>query len=220
MSTGYEQVGRVRQKRRTREALVTAARQLVAEGDTPTVETAAERAGVSRTTAYRYFPSHAALLAAAHPEVVTTTLLPAAAPDDVTERLEIVVARVTDMVVDTEPQQRTMLRLSLEPGAGRRELLLRQGRVIGWLEDALAPLADDLDDLGHEGVRRLAIAIRSAIGIESFVWLTDVAGLSSADAVETMRWTARSLLDAARRGSLPARSPRPDGSHDELRHTP
>lgn len=206
---GYEQVGRTRQKQRTREALVAAARQLVAEGATPTVEVAAEHAGVSRTTAYRYFPSQAALLAAAHPEIITTTLLPSPAPTDVAERLEIVVARVTELVVDTEPQQRTMLRLSLEPGAGRRELLLRQGRVIGWLEEALAPLANDL---GHDGVRRLAIAIRSAIGIESFVWLTDVAGLSTRDAVATMRWTARSLLEAARRGSLPAMRARRDGS--------
>jgi AcrR family transcriptional regulator len=200
VSTAYEEIGRVNQKRRTRDALVIAARQLVAEGDTPTVEVAAERAGVSRTTAYRYFPSQAALLATAHPEIVTTTLLPAPAPDDVAERLEIVVARVTEMVVDTEPQQRTMLRLSLEPGAPQRELLLRQGRVIGWLQDALAPLAGDL---GRDGVRRLAIAIRSAIGIESFVWLTDVAQLTTADAVGTMRWSARAMLDTAQRGSLP-----------------
>jgi AcrR family transcriptional regulator len=209
MSTGYEEVGRVRQKRRTREALVAAARQLVAEGVIPTVESAAEHADVSRTTAYRYFASQAALLAAAHPEIVTTTLLPAAAPADVAARLDIVVARVTDMVVDTEPQQRTMLRLSLEPGAGGRELLLRQGRVIGWLEEALTPLADEL---GRDGIRRLAVAIRSSIGIESFVWLTDVAGLSTRDAVETMRWTARSLLDTAQRGSLPPVTPRLDGS--------
>jgi len=196
----YEEIGRVRQKQRTRDALIAAARELVTEGDTPTVEVAAERAGVSRTTAYRYFPSQASLLAAAHPEIVTTTLLPVPAPDDVTERVETVVARVTEMVVDTEPQQRTMLRLSLEPGAGRRELLLRQGRVIGWLEDALAPL---VDDMGRDRVRQLAIAIRSAIGIESFVWLTDVAGLSTRDAVKTMRWSARSMLEAALKGSLP-----------------
>jgi AcrR family transcriptional regulator len=217
MSTGYEQAGRVRQKRRTLEALVTAARQLVAEGATPTVDVAAERAGVSRTTAYRYFPSQAALLAAAHPEIVTTTLLPASAPADVAERVEIVVARVTELVVETEPQQRTMLRLSLEPGAGRRELLLRQGRVIGWLADALAPLDNDL---GHEGIHRLAVAIRSAIGIESFVWLTDVAGLSPADAVATMRWTACSLLDAARRGSLPPVRSHNDGSTTSSKRRP
>lgn len=196
----YEHGGRARQKRRTRDALVAATRQLVAEGETPTVEAAAERAGVSRTTAYRYFPTQAELVANAHPEVVTTTLLPPSAPDDVASRVDLVVERVTDMVVDTESQQRTMLRLSLELASDRRELLLRKGRVIGWLEDALAPLADEL---GESGIRRLAIAIRSAIGIESFVWLTDVAGLTRAEAVNTMRWSARSMLAAAERGSLP-----------------
>lgn len=203
MSTGYVEVGRVAQKRRTRDALLIAARELVAEGATPTVEDAAERAGVSRTTAYRYFPSQATLLAAAHPEILTTTLLPDPAPADVGERVELVVARVTDMVVATEAQQRTMLRLSLDPGAGQRELLLRQGRVIGWLEDALAPL---VEEHGRATVRRLAIAIRSAIGIESFVWLTDVAGLSTTEAVASMRWSARSMLDAARAGSPPPTS--------------
>lgn len=207
MST-YEEVGRVRQKQRTREALLASARDLVAEGASPTVELAAERAEISRTTAYRYFPNQAALLAAAHPEITASTLLPASAPADVGERLEVVVAGITEMVVDTEPQQRTMLRLSLEPGSGRRELLLRQGRAIGWLEDALAPL---VDALGHDGVHRLAVAIRSAIGIESFVWLTDVAGLSAAEARETMQWTARSLLDAVRNGSLPPRALGPSG---------
>jgi AcrR family transcriptional regulator len=203
MSTAYEEIGRVRQKQRTRQALIAAARELVAEGVAPNVETAAENAGVSRTTAYRYFPNQASLLAAAHPETAATTLLPTPAPTDVTERLEIVVDHVTQMVVDTEAQQRTMLRLSLDPGSAR-DLPLRKGRVIGWLEDALAPLTDTLSP---DGVRRLAIAIRSAIGIESFVWLTDVAGLSHRDAVETMRWTARSLLATARQGSLPATSP-------------
>jgi AcrR family transcriptional regulator len=197
----YELVGRVRQKQRTRDALVVAARALVADGVTPTVELAAEHAGISRTTAYRHFPSQAALLAAAHPEITTVSLLPPDPPADVGDRLEFVVTRVTDLVRETEPQQRTMLRLSLEPERpGSKELLLRQGRVIGWLEEALAPLADDI---GADAVHALAVAIRSAIGIEAYVWLTDVAHVAPDDATAMMRWTARSQLDAARRGSLP-----------------
>lgn len=200
LETGYAEVGRTKQKRRTRDALVHAARALVADGETPTVESAAERAGVSRTTAYRYFSTQAELLAVAHPEIVTSSLLPDPAPADAADRLEVVVERVTQMVCDTEDQQRTMLRLSLAPGVTRSELLLRQGRVIPWLEEALAPLANDL---GAHGVRRLAVAIRSAIGIESFVWLTDVAGLSAADAVATMRWSAAAMLAAAQAGTPP-----------------
>jgi AcrR family transcriptional regulator len=201
MSTGYEFDGRVRQKQRTRAALVAAARELVADGFKPTVEQAAEHAGISRTTAYRYFPSQAALLVAAHPEITTTSLLPTRPPADVAARLEIVVARVTELVRDTEEQQRTMLRLSLEPERpGTRELLLRQGRVIDWLEEALAPLAKEI---GDDAVHALAVAIRSSIGIEAYVWLTDVARVSPDDATAVMRWTARSSLDSARRGSLP-----------------
>jgi AcrR family transcriptional regulator len=201
MSTGYEEIGRVHQKQRTRDALMAAARELVADGVTPTVEMAAERARISRTTAYRYFPSQAALLAAAHPEIATMSLLPPDPPADVGDRLELVVARVTDLVRETEPQQRTMLRLSLEPDRpGSQELLLRQGRVIGWLAEALSPLTDDI---GPDAVDTLAVAIRSTIGIEAYVWLTDVAHVAPDDAVALMRWTARSLLDAARRGSLP-----------------
>lgn len=198
---GYERIGRIHQKQRTREALLAAARALVAEGETPTVEMAAERARISRTTAYRYFPSQAALLAEAHPEIATVSLLPPDPPGDVGARLDLVVARVTDLVRETEAQQRTMLRLSLEADSpGSQLLLLRQGRVIGWLSEALSPL---VDDIGPAAVDTLAVAIRSAIGIEAYVWLTDVAGVAPDNAVAVMRWTAHSLLETTRRGSLP-----------------
>jgi hypothetical protein len=45
--------------------------------------------------------------------------------------------------------------------------------------------------------RRLAIAIRSAAGIEALVWLTDIAGLSRKEAVHVMRQSARALLRSA-----------------------
>ena len=86
MSTRYELNGRIAQKRRTRDALVAAARDLVAQGLTPTVEAAAEAASISRTTAYRYFPNQRALLAAAHPETVAILALPDDAPDDAATR--------------------------------------------------------------------------------------------------------------------------------------
>jgi hypothetical protein len=42
----------------------------------------------------------------------------------------------------------------------------------------------------------LVLAIRSAVGIEALVWLTDIAGLSRPEAVELMRWSAQALLTA------------------------
>ncbi|PZS29739.1 MAG: TetR family transcriptional regulator [Pseudonocardiales bacterium] len=192
MSTQYERFGRTGQKSRTRSDLITAARELVAHGGTaPTVEDVAVAASVSRTTAYRYFPNQKALLIAAHPETVTTTLMPAGIGDDPEVRLQAAVEGFIRLVLETEPQQRTMLRLSLEPGSESAELPLRQGRAIAWFEDALAPLRRRVP---ATAIRRLAVAIRSAIGIESLVWLTDVAGLSRDEAVELMRWSARALL--------------------------
>jgi len=195
VSTGYELNGRVAQKRRTREALIAAARELVAQGLTPTVEAAAEAATISRTTAYRYFPSQRALLAAAHPETAAESLLPPNPPEDVAARLDLVVTAFTQVVLDTEPQARTMLRLSLEASPEERsQLALRQGRAIKWLEEALAPLQPAVP---AAEVRRLALAIRSATGIEALVWLTDVGGLSRNEATNLMRWSARAMLATA-----------------------
>jgi AcrR family transcriptional regulator len=191
----YELNGRTAQKQRTRDALIAAARELVAEGLSPTVEAASEAASISRTTAYRYFPNQRALLAAAHPETAADSLLPDDAPDDVAARLDLVVTSFTRMILNTERQQRTMLRLSLEDDpVERSQLPLRQGRAIKWIEEALAPLHAEMS---ASEVHRLAIAIRSATGIEALVWLIDVAGLSRDDARKLMRWSARALLDAA-----------------------
>lgn len=195
VSTPYETTGRTRQKKRTRAALVASARDLVARGGRPpTVAEAAEAAAVSRTTAYRYFSTQRSLLLAAHPEVELTSMLPADIGDDPEVRLEAAVRGFLAMVVDTESQQRTMLRLSLETDASTRELPLRQGRAIGWFSEALAPLAPWL---GEDGVRRLALAVRAVAGIEALVWLVDIAHLTQDDAVEQMVWSAIALLRRA-----------------------
>lgn len=195
MSIPYEAAGRTHQKQRTRQALVAAAREMVAQGMTPTVEASAAKASISRTTAYRYFPSQRALLLAAHPEIEARSLLPENPPEDPEARLDIVIQTFLRLIVDTELQQRTMLRLSLEPDPSLRgKLPLRQGRAIGWITEALAPLRDRMP---AEKLKRLAVAIRSTAGIEALVWLTDIAGLSRNEAVHVMRQSARALLRSA-----------------------
>jgi AcrR family transcriptional regulator len=201
MATPYEQTGRRNQKARTRQALVAATRELLAKGVAPTVEEAAAVAAVSRTTAYRYFPNQAALVVAAHPEIDQISLLPPdGAPTDPRERLDVVIDEALRIVLDWEPQLRAALRLSLEPGTDPTGPVLRRGRVIGWISDALAPLAATHPDLDRH---RLAVAIRAATGIEAFVWLVDVAGLSRPEAADLLRWSARALLRSALDGAGP-----------------
>jgi hypothetical protein len=88
-----------------------------------------------------------------------------------------------------------MLRASLEPGRARRDdQPFRRGRRIVWIGEALAPLADRMD-AGE--LERLVVAIAASVGIDTLVWLTDIAGQTRAEAVATMRWSARALLRAA-----------------------
>lgn len=195
VSRAYETGGRAAQKARTRDALVAAARDLVAAGVTPTVEDAAVAASISRTTAYRYFPSKRALLLAAHPEIAATSMLPPNPPQDPAARLDAVVANFSAMILDTEVQQRTMLRLSLEADTAERGVLpLRQGRAIAWIAEALDGVRKDLSE---QEFRQLVLSIRATIGIEAIVWLVDVAGLSRSDTVALTRWSAQALLQRA-----------------------
>jgi AcrR family transcriptional regulator len=195
MSISYVETGRIGQKARTRDALVAAARGLMGTGETPTVEQAAGAASISRATAYRYFPNQHALLIAAFPALTEDSLLPSDAPADPAERLEIVVEAITRQCVEHETALRAMLRSSLEPGRPRRDdQPFRRGRRITWIGEALAPLADGMDATELE---RLVVAIAASVGIDSLVWLTDIAGQSRAEAVATMRWSARALLRAA-----------------------
>jgi AcrR family transcriptional regulator len=195
MSIPYEATGRTEQKTRTRNALIAAARELLAEGITPTVVQAAERAAISRTTAFRYFQNQRALVLATYPELEAPSLLGTSAPADPLARLETVVDHFTRQVVEHEPELRAQLRLSLEPTSRQPEALpLRQGRGIGWFEDALEPLRDRKTD---DELRRLVLAIRATTGIEALVWLTDIAGLSREEAVEIMRSSALTLARSA-----------------------
>jgi AcrR family transcriptional regulator len=181
----------VGQKARTRAAIVEAAAELIASGESATVEAAAARAGVGRGTAYRYFPNQRALIAAAHPRGTAESMLPPDAPSDPLERLRIVLRGITQMTAATEPVLRTMLRLSLGDDPDPAHLPLRVGRRLLWVDEALAPLADGVDP---ERVQTLTTAIAAVCGIEVYVWLKDIARLSADDAASLQRWIAEVIL--------------------------
>lgn len=195
MNVPYESTGRIQQKGRTRDALIAAARELLSQGLTPTLEAAALAASVSRTTAYRYFPDQRALLVAAYPHIEERSLLGPDPPGDVVTRLEIVAESQTRRILAYEPEMRAVLRLSLDGDPAQRpQLPMHRGLRIGWIEDALAPLSGRLSE---QELLRLTLGIGATLGIEAFVWLTDIARVSRTDAVAIMRSNAAGLLRAA-----------------------
>lgn len=193
MEVPYERSGRRNQKARTRAALVEGARTLLGQGLIPNVDDVARESGISRTTAYRYFPNQRVLLGAVRPEIEQTSLLPDPAPSDPRERLELVMREAVRITLEWEPELRASLKISLDQPQDDAPVL-RRGRAIGWIEDALTPLREVRPDVD---VHRLAIAIRSATGIESLIWLVDVAGLSRDDAASVLHQNALALFDAA-----------------------
>src|SRR5829696_9618231 len=131
MEVPYLHTGRTNQKARTRDALISAARRLLARGITPTIEAAAAEASIGRTTAYRYIPNSRALLAATFPEIELRSLLGADPPEDPLARLDIVAETLTRRIIEHEPEYRAQLRLALEgEPVGGESLPLRVGRRI------------------------------------------------------------------------------------------
>ncbi len=208
-SERYLSTGRVVQKMRTRNALVDAARALIAEGVTPTVEEAADAASISRTTAYRYFPNQRELLIAAYPEMEMKSLMGNHPHETVEARLVAVVSEYLRLTIDNEAGLRAALRLSLDPHWEHPEnLLMRQGRAITWLNDALEPLKGQISE---KAVERLVFAIRAAAGIEALVWLCDIAGLSRDEAKTIMLWATQAML----RSTLAEANLKPSGIASE-----
>jgi hypothetical protein len=148
-----------------------------------------------RTTAYRYFPNSRALLAATFPELEMDSLLGADSPEDPLAQVTIVAESLTRRIIDHEPEHRAQLRLALEgEPAGSESLPMRRGRRTAWVEDALSPLCGRMPE---PELRRLVLGIGATIGIEAFVWLTDMGGLSGEEAAEVMCSNARTLLRCA-----------------------
>ncbi len=192
MTVPLQEKGRARQRARTRDALTAATRQLLRAGVTPSVEQAADAARVSRTTAYRYFPSQRALLAATFPQLEGGSLLGDHPSTDVRERVALFAEKMTESILANEAEMRAMLRLSLDPQVPLQEVALRQGRRTIWVADALAPLRGSLTKSRFE---RLTLTIAAAVGIESFVWLVDVGGVERATAADLLRSSCSALLE-------------------------
>ena len=181
--------------------MIDAATRLVREGASPSVTEVADAAGVSRATAYRYFPTQESLLAEVIVPDLEAALASEALPEAVEARFEAAFTTIWASYSANETAYRTVLRRGLErpPGGSveREETeqarSIRAGRRVRWLRNALAPARERMDE---ESFERLVAALCLCVGIESLVVLRDVCGLDAGEAEEVARWAASSLLKA------------------------
>jgi AcrR family transcriptional regulator len=201
---GSEEAGRYRQRRRTRAAIVAATGELLQAGATPSVGEIADAADVSRRTVYTYFPTLEQLLLDA-----TLGLLSQAAVDDAidaadaatvdgagdpVQRVEAMIRAFASISADTLPLGRSLIRLTVDAPRDDPSAPKRGYRRIGWLERALEPLRDRLDDDGFE---RLVSALAMVVGWEAEIVLQDLRGLAPDEELAVTLWSARALVRAA-----------------------
>ena len=196
--TTATEAGRVNQKLRTRQALIAAAKDLVDAGGSPTLAEVAERALVSKTTAYRYFASAEDLITEVFfdREFPTVATVFDSVDEDPNERVLAVEAAVNDALLANELAMRTIVRNSLDPSlTGTDDPPLRPGRRTALIAEAIAPLEQELSP---DGLEQLGHALALVIGPEAIIAARDVCGLSPDQTRDVTRWAAAALLAQAR----------------------
>jgi AcrR family transcriptional regulator len=193
-----------RPKERTLRLLREAARELLRTGGPLTVPAAAELAGVSRATAYRYFPTndsvvlHATMSLADNPLDDTDWAAPApTSAGDLGARSADLVRATAAWAFEHETELRTMLRLSLEPEREHvqpRRGLTNRGR---WIAALLEGLPTDVPPHARD---RLASALVPLFGSDAIVWTTDIVGLPRDQAIDLLAWMAQVLVKATLAG--------------------
>lgn len=169
------------------------------EGRQPTVTDVAEAAGISRATAYRYFPTQEMLWAEVALFAAGGPLFPESPPGvPVAEAAGHLVRRVGVWAYANEQPLRTILRLSLDPATGVR----RPGHRVEWIEEVLKPVQEQMEP---EAYGRLSKALTLLLGIDPVVVMRDIAGATREQALDALEWTARVLVEAALPGARPAK---------------
>lgn len=187
---------------RMRKIMLDAAMGLMQSGLIPSVSDVAAAAQVSRATAYRYFPTQAALIQAAVDEALGPILAWTSTSKDPAERVAELVTFAYPRMESYEATLKAALRLALEQWARRNagvlgdEAAMVRGHRIDLLDSALAPLKGRLSKGGFE---RLTQGMSLIFGTEAFVVLKDIWGLDRRRAQDVALWTCHALIDAALR---------------------
>jgi AcrR family transcriptional regulator len=187
---------RAGRKAPTRAALLAATRDLMRDGREVTVTAAAEAAGISKATAYRYYSDPQALVIEAMLDARVKPIEEILGDaEDPRERVQLVRRFLFALARDQEPQFRKFLASTQEfwlangDGAG---VVLRGRRRLPMYRAALAPVADRL---GRDALDRLVAMLAATSGMESFLPLKDICGLDDATADATAEALTDAILD-------------------------
>lgn len=194
MEVRYLEMGRSAQKLRTRRALLAAARTLLLSNEPLTVAAAADAAGISKATAYRYFDTPQTMAMEAMLDVDFESASDVVgSEEDVRERVRRVARYLHAATAAHETSFRLFLAKALEASVRADARQLRGARRIPMYELALEPARDDL---GEPAFARLVLSLSAATGLEAFIALKDVCSVTLDEAEAVLLTTVDALLDA------------------------
>jgi AcrR family transcriptional regulator len=182
-----------------RHMLATAMR-LMQSGVIPSVSEVAEAAEVSRATAYRYFPSQAAMIQAAVDEALGPILGWRSDSPDADRRVSELLSFAFPRMEEYEATHRAALLVALDQWTRRQagtlgaEAPVVRGNRKGLLREAAAPLKDRVS---RQAFDKLTQSLSLIFGIEAIVVLKDIWGLDGEEARRVALWAARALVRAA-----------------------
>jgi AcrR family transcriptional regulator len=182
-----------------RHMLSTAIR-LMQDGLTPSVSDVAEAAEVSRATAYRYFPSQAAMVQAVVDEALGPILAWRSEEEEAGQRVAELFSHAFPRMLKYEATHRAALQQALDQWARRQagtlghEARIVRGKRRALLADALTPLKGSI---GSQAFDKLTRSLSLIFGIEAIIVLKDIWEIDDDEVREVALWAARALVDTA-----------------------
>jgi AcrR family transcriptional regulator len=172
---------------------------MVRSGRVPSVAEVAVRTGVSRATAYRYFPSRSKLVSAVIGEGLAPVRNTRTIATDGPLALRELFEKTFPLFVENERHMRAALQLALEHEGLERagvleEEVFRRGHRRDILARAARPLRSILKPADFD---RLLKALSVIYGIEIYVVLKDIWGASDREVESIARWMLEALVGKA-----------------------
>ena len=170
------------------------------DGITPSISDAAVAAEVSRATAYRYFPSQAALIQSVVEEALGPILKWDSDEADMDKRMDDFFDFSLPRIFEFEATFRAALQHSLDMRSKNIENIkevdheLKRGHRTQVLKKLIHPLKKDLS---VEQSTRLVKALSLLFGVEAIIVLKDIGKLSSKETQATIQWAAGAMIDKA-----------------------
>ncbi|PHM64995.1 HTH-type transcriptional regulator BetI [Xenorhabdus stockiae] len=188
-------------RKRTYQLLINTALTLFEQGIMPSISELALKAGVSRATAYRYFPTQSDLIAA----TVNTSLGPILTWQPRSEKTEERITELMDFayprMFEYEVALRAALQVSLQQWIERRSLSskprekqLERGNRKETLSMVTLPMKNSYSP---EIIDKVIKSFSIIYGSEIFLVLKDIWKINNEQVIEIAKWMAKAIMNQA-----------------------